>query len=156
MNTNFKVIGSTRLGIKPKSTAPEADALTTRPSELLTCRRCKPALRWAYVMAQKKICPSVVSCILPVMCVIELLINSQVYRLPKVWNKLEYVYIFSVNDMYIELSSFDRDLTGYVSENQLGLVVLRHDLPFKLSTLKMMYKKFSGIVMKLVVNICRV
>ena len=33
MNTNFKVIGSTRLGIKPKSTAPGADALTTRPSE---------------------------------------------------------------------------------------------------------------------------
>ena len=35
MNTNFKVIGLTRLGIKPKSTAQETDALTTRPSELL-------------------------------------------------------------------------------------------------------------------------
>ena len=35
MNNNFKDIGLTRLGIKPKSTAPEADALTTRPSELL-------------------------------------------------------------------------------------------------------------------------
>ena len=35
VNTNFKVIGLTRLGIKPKSTAPEVDALTTRPSELL-------------------------------------------------------------------------------------------------------------------------
>ena len=34
MNTNFKVIGLIRLGIKPKSTAPEADALTIRPSEL--------------------------------------------------------------------------------------------------------------------------
>ena len=34
MNINFKVIGLTRLGIKPESTAPEADALTTRPSEL--------------------------------------------------------------------------------------------------------------------------
>ena len=34
MNTNVKVIGLTRLGIKPESTAPEADALTTRPSEL--------------------------------------------------------------------------------------------------------------------------
>ena len=33
-NTNFKVIGLTRLAIKPKSTALEADALTTRPSEL--------------------------------------------------------------------------------------------------------------------------
>ena len=33
MNTNFEVIGLTRLRIKPKSTAPEADALTTRPSE---------------------------------------------------------------------------------------------------------------------------
>ena len=34
VNTNFKVIGLTRLGIKLKSTAPEADALTTRPFEL--------------------------------------------------------------------------------------------------------------------------
>ena len=33
VNTNFKVIGLTRLGIKPKSIAPEANALTTRPSE---------------------------------------------------------------------------------------------------------------------------
>ena len=35
MNTNFKVIGLTRLEIKPKSTAPKVDALTTQPSELL-------------------------------------------------------------------------------------------------------------------------
>ena len=35
MNTNFEVIGLTRLGIKPKSTAAEADALTTWPFELL-------------------------------------------------------------------------------------------------------------------------
>ena len=35
MNTNFKEGGLTRLGIKPKSTAYEADTLTTRPSELL-------------------------------------------------------------------------------------------------------------------------
>ena len=35
MNANLKVIGLTRLGMKPKSTAPEADALTTWPSELL-------------------------------------------------------------------------------------------------------------------------
>ena len=28
MNTNFKVIGLTRIGIRPKSTATEADALT--------------------------------------------------------------------------------------------------------------------------------
>ena len=34
MNTNFKVIGLTRLGTKPESTALEADALTTRPSDL--------------------------------------------------------------------------------------------------------------------------
>ena len=33
-NINFIVIGSTRLEIKLKSTAPKADALTTRPSEL--------------------------------------------------------------------------------------------------------------------------
>ena len=32
---NFAVIGLTRLGIKPKSTAPEADAFTTPPSELV-------------------------------------------------------------------------------------------------------------------------
>ena len=36
MNTNFKVIGLTRLGINPKSTAAaEVDALTTWPFELL-------------------------------------------------------------------------------------------------------------------------
>ena len=35
MNTNFQVIGLTRLEIKPASTAPEADALTTGPFELL-------------------------------------------------------------------------------------------------------------------------
>ena len=35
MNTNYKVVGLTRLAIKPESTAQEADALTTRPSELL-------------------------------------------------------------------------------------------------------------------------
>ena len=36
MNTNVrpKVIGLTRLEIKPKSTALETDALTTQPSEL--------------------------------------------------------------------------------------------------------------------------
>ena len=34
MNTNFKVTGLTRLGIKPESTAFEADSLTTRQSEL--------------------------------------------------------------------------------------------------------------------------
>ena len=34
MNTNLKVIGLTRLGIKPESAAQEADALTTRPSKL--------------------------------------------------------------------------------------------------------------------------
>ena len=34
-NINFKMIGLTRLEIKPKSTAPEADALTTLRSEQL-------------------------------------------------------------------------------------------------------------------------
>ena len=33
---NFEVIGLTQLRIKPKSTAPEADALTTRPPEHLS------------------------------------------------------------------------------------------------------------------------
>ena len=35
VNTNFEVIGLTRLGIKSKSTTAEADALGTRPFELL-------------------------------------------------------------------------------------------------------------------------
>ena len=34
MNTKFKVIGLTRLGIKPEFTAPEADAFNSWPSEL--------------------------------------------------------------------------------------------------------------------------
>ena len=34
MNINFEVIGLTRLGIKPESTATEADARSTWPSEL--------------------------------------------------------------------------------------------------------------------------
>ena len=33
MNTNFEVIGLTRPGINPESTAPEAEALTTLQSE---------------------------------------------------------------------------------------------------------------------------
>ena len=39
MNSNFKVIGLTRLGIKSQSSALEEDALITRPSQLLirTC-----------------------------------------------------------------------------------------------------------------------
>ena len=36
--TTFKVIGLTRLGIKPNSTAPEVDALTFLPSELLNVK----------------------------------------------------------------------------------------------------------------------
>ena len=35
MNTYVKVVGLTRLGIKPESTAPEAGALTNRLSELM-------------------------------------------------------------------------------------------------------------------------
>ena len=34
MKTNFKVIGLTRLEIKPETTAPQMDALATRPSEV--------------------------------------------------------------------------------------------------------------------------
>ena len=36
MNTNFKAIVLTRLGIKPECTAPQADALTIRPSICFT------------------------------------------------------------------------------------------------------------------------
>ena len=35
VNINFIVVGVTRLGIKPEATAPEADALFTRPYDLL-------------------------------------------------------------------------------------------------------------------------
>ena len=35
MNTNFKVVGLTRPGIKTQSTAPKADASTIGPFELL-------------------------------------------------------------------------------------------------------------------------
>ena len=35
MNTNFKVVDSTGLGIKPKSSAPQATALFNPPFELL-------------------------------------------------------------------------------------------------------------------------
>ena len=38
VNINFKVIGLTRLGIKPVSTTSGADALAIRPSELLVKR----------------------------------------------------------------------------------------------------------------------
>ena len=49
--TNFKVIGLTRLGIKTQSIAPAADALTTRPSELLigTCHNFTiNVVQWRY------------------------------------------------------------------------------------------------------------
>ena len=36
VNSSAEVIDLTRLGIKPASAAPEATALTTKPSELLT------------------------------------------------------------------------------------------------------------------------
>ena len=35
MNTSFKVIGLTRLGIKPEFTVPKKDALTIQPCEVL-------------------------------------------------------------------------------------------------------------------------
>ena len=43
MNSNFIVIGLTRLGIKPESTAQETAALTTGPSEMtLKGLNCEP------------------------------------------------------------------------------------------------------------------
>ena len=51
MSINFKVIGLTRLGIKPESTASEADALTTRPSELL--KLGVPMAFWLSSLVQK-------------------------------------------------------------------------------------------------------
>ena len=48
MNTNFKVIGLTRLGIKPKATAPEADTLITRPSALLNTIFVKKKMCYHY------------------------------------------------------------------------------------------------------------
>ncbi|XP_078488315.1 uncharacterized protein C1orf87-like isoform X1 [Ciona intestinalis] len=48
-----------------------------------------------------------------------------------------------IKDMYIELSAFDRHLTGYVSPTQLSLVALRHDLPLKPSLMKLTFQKFA-------------
>ncbi|XP_076814861.1 uncharacterized protein C1orf87-like [Clavelina lepadiformis] len=48
-----------------------------------------------------------------------------------------------MKDMYVELSGFDRHMTGFVNESQLSLVFLRHDLPLKLSTIKILMHKFS-------------
>ena len=39
MNSNFNVIGLTRLEIKPESTASEVDALTTQPFELFIIKK---------------------------------------------------------------------------------------------------------------------
>ena len=48
MNTNFKVIGLTRLGIKPKFTTLEVDALTTQPSDLFaSCLNWSDFLLWS-------------------------------------------------------------------------------------------------------------
>ena len=58
MNINFKVISLSRLGIKPDSTAPEADALTTRPHELwkfgsdFTDVITKDETRWQNILQQ--------------------------------------------------------------------------------------------------------
>ena len=41
MNSNFEVIDLIRLGIKPKFTATEANALTTRPSEAVKSKKSK-------------------------------------------------------------------------------------------------------------------
>ena len=48
----YLAIGLTRLGIKPKSTAPEADALTTRPSELSHSLKLIPILTTSLLDAQ--------------------------------------------------------------------------------------------------------
>ena len=52
MNTNFKAIGLTRLGIKPESTAPEAEALITRPSKLLNKRKLRFFVTMFYAIAE--------------------------------------------------------------------------------------------------------
>ena len=48
MHTNFNVIGLTRLGIIPKSTAPDADVLTIRPSEPSDSFNHYPFMMWLY------------------------------------------------------------------------------------------------------------
>ena len=52
----FKVIGLTRLEIKPKSTVPEADALTTRPSELLNSRTILPVFPYTRFLNTSRKC----------------------------------------------------------------------------------------------------
>jgi len=48
-----------------------------------------------------------------------------------------------IKDMYIELTSFDRTLTGYADESHITLVALRYDLPLKPVVLKAVMKKFA-------------
>nr|XP_039261803.1 uncharacterized protein C1orf87 homolog isoform X2 [Styela clava] len=47
-----------------------------------------------------------------------------------------------LKNMYIDLTTYDRKLTGLVTESQFSLISLRHDLPLKLSILKIIYAKF--------------
>ena len=52
MNTNFKVIGLTRLGIKPESTAKETDALYHSAKDAFLKLRCfsqTQALNFTYI-----------------------------------------------------------------------------------------------------------
>ena len=56
MNTNFKVIGLTRLGIKPESKALEAQAPSTRPLELCLVKR---AVLETLYLAIKQLLPGV-------------------------------------------------------------------------------------------------
>ena len=48
MNTNFKVIGLTRLGIKPESTAQETDALFYTLKNEDVCIGCLRAQCWLF------------------------------------------------------------------------------------------------------------
>ena len=46
--------------------------------------------------------------------------------------------------MIKELSSYDQNDTGLISESQLSVVVMNFQLPLKVSTLKMLFEKFAG------------
>ena len=65
MNTNFKIIGLTRLKIKPESAARKVDALTTRSSELLMDLNEKQSLKFQkssilnYILYKKLSCEKV-------------------------------------------------------------------------------------------------
>ena len=50
-----------------------------------------------------------------------------------------------LKEIYKDICGYDHENTGLISENQLNLIVIKHELPLKVSTLRMLCHKFSGM-----------